>query len=61
MISHLVLAQYDCIFAEGKDYLGECPDYDTKQSNGKALVMQNVECRIPLYCHCSKVHSDPEW
>ena len=19
------------------------------------------ECRVPLHCHCSQVHSDPEW
>ena len=29
----------DCISAEGQNFPKECPDYDTKQSNGEASVM----------------------
>ena len=33
-------AEYtDCISAEGWDSSNECPDYDTKQSDGEASVM----------------------
>ena len=40
----------------------ECPGYDTKQSDGEVPVMLELwECGISLHCHCSQVHSDPEW
>ena len=33
-------AEYtDCIFTEDADFPNECPEYDTKQSDGEALVM----------------------
>ena len=33
-------AEYtNCISAEGKHSLNECPDYDTKRSDGEVLVM----------------------
>ena len=35
------------------------PGYDTKQSEGKVSVMLKLwECRVPLHCHRSQVHSD---
>ena len=40
----------------------ECPGYDTKQSNGEDPVMLELEeCRVPLHCHRSQVHSVAEW
>ena len=32
----------DCISAEGQDSPNECPGYDTKQSDGEALVMLDL-------------------
>ena len=32
----------DCISAAGWDYPNECPDYDTKQSDGEALVILKI-------------------
>ena len=37
----------------------ECPDDDTKQSDGEAPVM--LECGVPLNCHRSQVHSGQKW
>ena len=40
----------------------ERPGYDIKQSDGKIPVMLEFwECRVPLYYHCSPVHSGLEW
>ena len=40
----------------------KCPGYDTKQSYGEAPVCWIFrECRVPLYCHHSQIHSGPEW
>ena len=35
--------------------------YETKQSDGGAPVQKLWECGVPLYCHCSQVHSGPKW
>ena len=32
----------DCIFAEGQELPNECPDFETKQSDYKAPVMQEL-------------------
>ena len=32
----------DCISAEGQDFLNKCSGYDTKQSDGVALIMQEL-------------------
>ena len=49
----------DCISAEGKDYSNDCPGYDTKPSDGEALVMLSFEeCGVPLRCHHSLVVLD---
>ena len=39
----------------------ECPEYDTKQSDGEVPVMLELwGMRSTFYCHRSQVHSDPE-
>ena len=45
----------DCISEEEKDSPNKCPEYDTKQSDGKALVM------LELHCYFSQDHSGQEW
>ena len=40
----------------------ECPGCDTKQSDGDVPMMLGFwGCDAPLHCHCSQVHSSPEW
>ena len=67
----------DCISAEEGDFpTNECPGYDTKQSYGEPLVMQELwrmwsiswlPVDMPLKktqtldCHYSQVHFDAEW
>ena len=43
MLKSAGVAEYtDCISTEGYDSPNECPGYDTKQSDGKALIMLEV-------------------
>ena len=38
------------------------PVYDTKHSDGGVQnCWSYAECRVPLHCHSSQVHSVPEW
>ena len=52
----------DCTSAEGQGFPNECPESDTKQSEGEFPVMQELwKCGVPLPCHGSQAYSDPEW
>ena len=42
----------DCISEKEYGPTNECPGYNTKQSDGEALVKLDLgECGVPLHCH----------
>ena len=39
-----------------------CPGYDVKlHLVARYQLWNSGECGVPLHCHYSQVHSDPEW
>ena len=39
-----------------------CPGYDVKlHLVARYQLWSSGECGVPLHCHYSQVHSDPEW
>ena len=47
--------------AEGKTFSNKYSGYDTKLHLMVRLQSCSFEVRVPLYCHYSQIHSEPEW
>ena len=61
------LSEYtNCMSTEKQDALpNECPGYEINNLSVLDMTLTIVmlefgECRVPLYCYCSQVHSSPE-